>query len=108
MSAKVKLSGKLPGDEDINGLDATVSNLIEHPEKLRLGLVWYDVSQIADITDTGARVPTVRVRRFEPAGTADDAPQELRDMALRLFEERTKKTPLPIGQTEYEQDGPVD
>lgn len=107
MSAKVKLSGALPGDE-YNGLDDIAGQLIETPEKLQLCLVWLDVRKIEDITDTAERIPVVRIRRTEPVGDAKNAPQELRDLALRLYEKRTGKTPLPIDQITRETDGPVD
>jgi hypothetical protein len=108
VSAKVKLSGALPGDEEINGLDAIAEKLVETPEKLRLCLMWLDVREIRDVTDTGERVPVLRVRRVEVAGDADDAPQELRDMVLRLAEARTGKTPLPIDRVQAVTDGPVE
>jgi hypothetical protein len=108
VSAKVRLAGALPGDEEINGLDAIASKLIEQPERLRLCLVWVDVRKIEDMTDTGERIPVARVRRIEYAGDAKDAPQELRDLALRLYEERTGKSPLPIDQLARPTDGPVE
>jgi hypothetical protein len=104
----VRLSSALPGNDDINGLDHIAAELVEHPEKLRLVLAWVDVSEVRDVTDTGARVPVVRWRRIEPVGDANNAPQELRDMALRLYEERTGKTPLPIDRLAFDTDGPVD
>jgi hypothetical protein len=107
VSAKVKLSGALPGDE-YNGLDSIAKQLVETPERLQLCLVWLDVRKIEDMTDTGERIPVVRVRRTEPVGDAKSAPQELRDLALRLYEERTGKAPLPIDRVEHETDGPVD
>lgn len=107
MSAKVKLSGALPGDE-YNGLDDIAQQLIETPERLQLCLVWLDVRYIRDETDTGERIPVIRVRRTEPVGDAKHAPQELRDLALRLYEQRTGKTPLPIDQFERVTDGPVE
>lgn len=96
MSAVVKLSSALPGNEEINGLDSHAKKFIETPERLHLALVWLDVKEIRDMTDTGERIPVLRVRRAELVGDAHDAPQELRDLALRLYEERTGKTPLPI------------
>ena len=96
MSAKVKLGAKLPGDEEINGLDAWADRMVEQPERVLLALVWLDVRKIEDVTDTGERIPVTRVRRIEVVSTAKEAPQELRDMALRLHTERTGKTPLPI------------
>lgn len=108
MSAKVKLGSALPGNEDTNGLDFIQEKLLEAPEKLRLLLVWADVKEIRDITDTGERVPVLRVRRAEYVSDASDAPQELRDLALRLSEKRQGKTPLPIDRFEAETDGPVE
>lgn len=96
MSAKVRLAGALPGDEEINGLDAWAERMVEQPERVLIGLVWLDAREIKDVTDTGARIPVARVRRIEIVSTAKEAPQELRDLALRLHEERTGKTPLPI------------
>jgi hypothetical protein len=108
VSAKVKLSSALPGNEDINGLDAISAKLVQTPEELILCLAWMDVRKIEDMTDTGERIPVMRVRRIEPVSNAKEAPQELRDMALRLAEERTGKTPLPIDQFAAATDGPVD
>lgn len=108
MSAKVKLGSALPGNEDTNGLDYIADKLVSQPEALRLCLAWVDVKEIRDVTDTGERVPVVRVRRIEYVADAKEAPQELRDLALRLSEERTGKTPLPIDRYDVDTDGPVD
>lgn len=108
MSAKVKMSGALPGNDEINGLDAIADQLVETPEKLRLCLVWLDVQYVRDVTDTGERIPVTRIRRIEVAGDADNAPQELKDLVLRLNEKRTGKTPLPIDRLAPETDGPVE
>lgn len=108
MSAKVKLSGALPGNEDINGLDAIADQLVETPEKLHLCIAWLDVQYIRDVTDTGERIPVTRIRRIEVAGDADNAPQELKDLVLRLQEKRTGKTPLPIDRLAPEISGAVE
>lgn len=108
MSAVVKLSSALPGNEEINGLDAHVKKFVETPERLHLVLAWVDVKEIRDMTDTGTRVPVLRMRRCELVGDAKDAPQELRDLALRLYEERTGKTPLPIDSLGGPTTGSVD
>lgn len=70
VSAVVKLAGKLPGDLETNGLDDQVDDLVDSPHEIRVALVWYDVSKITDETDSGKRIPTVRVRRIEPLGSA--------------------------------------
>lgn len=108
MSAKVKLAGVLPGDENVNGLDHIADKMVAHPENLLLCLAWIDVREVKDMTDTGERIPVARVRRIEYVSPAKDAPQELRDMGVRLAEERTGKTPLPFDRVTAETDGPVD
>lgn len=70
VSAVVKVAGKLPGDLETNGLDDQVDDLVDSPHEIRVALVWYDVSKITDETDSGKRIPTVRVRRIEPLGSA--------------------------------------
>lgn len=96
MSALVKLSSALPGDEEINGLDSMAEELVESPSRIVVGLVWLDVPTITDNTETGARVPTVRIRRIEPLGGVDEIPAEIRKLAARLHEERTGRVPLPF------------
>lgn len=108
MSAKLKLTSKLPGNEDINGLDAKVDEFLATPEKVRLVLGWVDVKEVHDVTATGDRIPVLQWRRLELVGEADNAPPELKELALRLYEERTGKAPLPINLTEPISSGPVD
>jgi len=108
MSASVTLSGKLPGHEDVNGLDAIVEDLVDDPTTIRVALLWIDVPKITDNTETGARVPTVRVRRVEPLGTLDDIPDVVRDLAIKAHEARTGRTPLPFDDvTSADEDDPV-
>lgn len=102
MSAKVKLRGKLPGNEDINGLDAMVDELLATPEKVRAYLMLGDVDSITDNVATGDRVPRVEVRRIEYIGEAGNLPAEVKDLFLRLAEERTGKAPLPLDWTKSE------
>lgn len=100
MSAKVKLSGKLPGDEVVNGLDAIRDQLLEVPEKVRVSLIWHDVVSINHDVATGEDVPRVEVRKWIPIGTADAIPQELIDFALKADAERLGREPLPFESTE--------
>lgn len=97
MSAIIKLSSKLPGDEEINGLDAIVEHFKDSEEPV-LVLAWVVSKQVTRITGTDEEVPTVEVRRVEPIGTADDVPQTVQDLAAELYERRTGRNPLPIGQ----------
>jgi len=101
MSAKVKLSTKLPGDEDTNGLDAIADDLRDHPHTIRCALVWIDVSKVTRDVDTETMVPTVRIRRVEALGNVDDVSESVRKLAQEAHEIRTGKTPLPFDVIEY-------
>lgn len=100
MSAIIKLSSKLPGDEEINGLDNNVEHFL-NDETPVLCLAWVVTKHITkyigagDIPDT--EVPTVEVRRIEPIGIPKDVPQSVHDLAAELYEERTGRNPLPLG-----------
>lgn len=96
MSAVVKLSSKLPGDFEVNGIDQQVEQLIENPKAARIGVVWYDVQKINVDVDTGNEIPVVRIRRFEPLGEADDVSQAIRDAVGEAMEKRTGRTPIPF------------
>jgi hypothetical protein len=96
MSAKVKLSSKLPGEEAINGLDGIVKAMLEFPDRVMVSLVWHDVSDIREKVATGEHIPTVEVRKWLPIGPAKEVPQELVEFALRKDEERLGKAPLPF------------
>ena len=96
MSAIVKLGSKMPGDFETNGLDQQAPDLIEDPKALRIGVVWYDCAKVTVDTDTGSEIPTIRVRRFEPLGEADEVSQAIRDAVATAMEDRTGRTPLPF------------
>lgn len=100
MSAVVKLSTKLPGDFETNGLDAHVEDLVENPETLRLAVVWFDTQKVVVDTDSGNHIPTVRVRRFEPLGEADDVSAAIRDAVQAAVQKRTGRTPIPFDVAE--------
>jgi hypothetical protein len=92
----VKLSGKLPGDLETNGLDQMVEELTVSPDTIRHALIWFDVSKVTDDIDAGTHIPTVRVRRIEPLGDADQVSAEVRKLAMARSEERLGRTPLPF------------
>ena len=98
MSQNVRLSSKLPGEEEINGLDhlATAGNLHD-PETPICCVVWVVPSKITEDLATGVRVPTVEIRRIEPIGRPSQVPQAIIDLAAELYEKRTGKNPLPFG-----------
>lgn len=108
MSAKVKVSGKLPGDDEINGLDAEHDDLLADPKAIRAAIIWYDVREYSHKIATGDDVPLIELRRFEPLGRLDDVPDVVRDLVLKAAQRRTGKTPLPFDQTEPGAPTPVE
>ena len=94
MSATVKLSSKLPGDPEINGLDAFSD--YHDPETPICVIAWVVPAKITEDLATGARVPTMEIRRIEPIGTPAKVPQVIQDLAAELYEKRTNRNPLPF------------
>lgn len=96
MSAAVKLSSKLAGDDEFNGLDATVDELLEEPTKLRVAVVVYDVRNIVENIDDDTRIPVVRLRKFEPLGPVGEVPDAITMQIAAAHERRTGRTALPL------------
>jgi hypothetical protein len=96
----VKLGSRLPADVETNGLDAQAADLNDNPEQIRVAVVWYDTLKITIDTDTGAHVPTVRVRRIEPIGNVETTPDDLRKLVDAATETRTGRVPLPFDEVE--------
>ena len=100
MSAVVKLSSKLPGDPEINGLDAHRADLVDKPEDMLVCIAYVDTSKVVIDTDSGDHIPTVRIRRIEPLGQIADVPQAVRDAMAEAESERTGRTPIPFETVE--------
>lgn len=100
MSAVVKIGSKLPGDFEMNGLDATADDLIEEPLKLRCAVVWYDAPKSNRNAEEGTEVPIVQFRRFEPLGDADDVSTAIRKEVEKAIQSRTGRQPIPWDITE--------
>lgn len=83
MSATVKLSAKLPGEPEINGVDSTVE-------------AHYDVAKVTHDVDLGTDVPTIRVRRIEPLGLVGDVPPAVRKAVAAAEEARTGRKAIPF------------
>lgn len=96
MSAVVKLASALPGDFETNGLDAQAPALLDDPKALRVAVIWFDVAKVTEDVDSGAHVPTVRVRRIEPLGEAGDVTQAVKDIVGEAMQERTGRSPIPF------------
>ena len=99
MSDALKLSTALPGDQEINGLDALAAALVEDPSRMVCAVLILDVKDVRYITDVEAHVPTMRFRRGE-AWLVDETPEEVRLAMVQRTEERTGRTPLPFGEVE--------
>lgn len=95
MSAAVKLSSAMPGDFETNGVDAMAQELVDDPKTLRCAVVWFDTKDVKIDVDTGDHVPTIRVRRIEPLGDADDVTKSIRAEVEKAMEKRTGRTPIP-------------
>lgn len=102
MSATVKLSSKLPGEVDINGVDYLVDELVKDPEAIRVGVVFFDVVKVIKDVDAGTAIPTIRVRRLEPIGDVTNAPDAIRKIVDEAMETRTGRKALPFDQVEVE------
>lgn len=99
MSAAVALSSKLAGNDEFNGLDSTVDDLLDQPTTLRVAVVVYDVAKITEtITKDGddPRIPTVRIRKFEPLGAVGEVPDSITMAIAAAHERRTGRTALPL------------
>ncbi len=103
MSAFVKLSSRLPGDPETNGVDAMADQLVADPSAIRYAVVWFDISKITDETDTGNMIPTLRVRRLEPMGLATDVPPALAQLVADAFQARTGRAPMPFAMVEVQE-----
>lgn len=96
MSAVVTLSSKLPGDGEINGLDAQAKWLEDNPDELLVAIVFLDTQKLTIDTDSGDHVPTVRIRRIEPIGTVADVPKSVRQVMGAAEEKRTGRKAIPF------------
>ena len=105
MSAVCKLSSKMPGDPATNGVDSTVADLVDDPDTIRVGLVWYDVAKVTIDTDSGDHIPTIRVRRIEPVGTVGDVDERIADAVQAAIEKRTGRKAIPFSIVEVDDDG---
>lgn len=105
MSAVVKLSSKMPGDPNTNGVDSTAADLVDDPDTIRVGLIWYDVQKVTIDTDTDDHIPTIRVRRIEPLGTVGDVDEGIASAVQAAVERRTGRKAIPFGIVEVADDG---
>lgn len=113
MSASLKLSSKLPGDSEVNGLDSRAAWLEANPEELLVCIAYVDTAKVTIDTDSGAHIPTVRVRRIEPLGELHEVPAGVREALAAAEEKRTGRTAIPfeiveVGEHAYGDTLPTD
>lgn len=94
----VKLGGKLPKNEDQNGLDERFRQFMHDPGKPQVVIAIVQTSKITRDLENYDAVPTVTVRAIE-AIDGDDAGR-LRSMLQRRHEERTGNLELPAAWEE--------
>lgn len=100
MSATVKLSAALPGDYEVNGLDQHAEWMVENPKDAMLALCWIDTVKVTVDTDSGAHIPTARIRRIEPLGAVGEVSDAVQTLAGEAFEKRTGRRPIPFDVVE--------
>ena len=96
MSALIKLSSKLPGDVETNGLEGLYQQMLADPKKVICAIAWIVPTQIAKKTETGEEIITVEMRRVEPISIVEKTPAEVQALAAKLYEDRMGMNPLPF------------
>lgn len=96
MSALIKLSSKLPGDEETNGLDALYEELLANPKQVVCAIAWIVPAKEQKNLETGEVTVTVEMRRVEPVGSVEKTPAQIQALAAELYEKRTGMNPLPF------------
>ncbi|GAA0189684.1 hypothetical protein GCM10008944_01380 [Cytobacillus oceanisediminis] len=104
MSNVAKLSGALPANDQKNGLDAQVANLINEPNVNRVGFVVFKTKSINEDVEHGTKVPTIGIERFEPICTLDELPDEIGELIVNAAAKRTGGEPLPLDPSEIVED----
>ena len=102
MSATIKLSSRMPGDDEINGLDSLVPELLRDPTRIVCALTWFKVKDVRRLIEHAEgqpdEIPTVEIARVEPIATAEHVREDVKRLAAELYEKRTGNRPLPFEQ----------
>jgi hypothetical protein len=114
--ATVKISSSLPAG-DANGLDPIVRRLIDQPDRKQIAICVLDNKQTVTDNDTGATIPTLRIRRIEAVLRLDDL-GVIEKILRRAVEARTGAEVLPLeledditeifAQLQFDEDEPDD
>jgi hypothetical protein len=101
VSKSVKLAGRLPGSEEMNGLLPVIPDILANPTKNRLAVIWFSApNKITDNPTTGERVPTLTIHRLEPLGDVDEASQALRELVMQKIDDRLGNAALPFDEVD--------
>lgn len=99
----VKLSGAAPEDDDANGLLTVQQEAIDYPDRPHVVIAVMDTKTLTVDTDSGATVPTMRIKRIEVV------PEEHREAAYGMFAaayaDRTGQDELPFNVIKQVREG---
>lgn len=82
MPNPANLAGTMP-PEALNGWFGQVENLLAHPDRLRIGVIIFDVDKVTHKVATGADTPIIQIRHVEVVPDADTALREEVSATLR-------------------------
>ena len=99
----VKLSAKLPDDNDLNGLEHWARTLRKDPMQQYVAIVYLDVAKMVTDYEKAIVSPVTQVVAVEVLGTAADCPASVQKAFLDAHRRRTSKEPLPFEDPEPEQ-----
>lgn len=102
----VKLSAKLPDDNDLNGLEHWAGTLRKDPMQQYVAIVYLDVAKMVTDYEKAIVSPVIQVVALELLGTAAGCPPEVQKAFLDAHRRRTSKDPLPFEEPEQEPDQP--
>jgi len=86
----VTLSGALPKDVT-NGIGAIGRALTDHPDQVHVVIALVDCSKITTDTDTGATIPTARIKAIEAFADRTTDATEVKRLWRRAMERRTRQ-----------------
>lgn len=95
MTDSIKLAGKLPPTNELNGLAEAAESFVKDEDDLHVAIVVLGTKQITRDVETGETTPTAVIRRIEPITDLEDR-ERLGHIATRAFERRTGKAVLPL------------
>lgn len=90
----IKIAGKLPSNDDRNGLTAaSIRGFLTDPNTPQLAIVVLETTKITEDLEKFDRIPTVAIRAIELVG--NDELGRVRMMLQRQHAERTGRLELP-------------